>query len=1160
MRAWLTMAFAAAALCGAAAAQDADAPVAVGDAVTVTARTGELTPLPSGQAVPVDLQVVAVEGAPADVPVDFTLRGFARLVEVDGRRIGQAVTDRVARADREASIDGSGLSAQFDLSDPSLAADRDVELRGDRAALLRALRRIAGAGSADGDESAARSGGSEGAGAGAAPESAGGGGGNPEASDYRPPERQASEREPQIGVEVTDEGCAVRVDLAQGVAVQQSRSVTTEDGRAVSRSECSDSSVRYPLRKDYEGCGDSVSLSSKEARPQFRWVYSDGDGEKRRASENCEPDPDLAYSIVEEHDRCDVSVDLTARTTTPQAALVYTNRANEEVEVRRCGASASRRAVDLVWDPTGCPVRSGGPGTQAVQLARLVYTLGGVSYRVGGCEDSETAYEHVKSFAGDCSDDVDLSARTARPRFRWAYRDAEGNEQFVTGVCVVDSTTRHTITEDRARCPVSVDVPNRLATPQAALVYTNRAGDVVEARGCADSESESAVALVQDPAGCEIVDDLAARESVQQAKWTYTLDGSRHEVGGCVASDTRFAHFKHYDDCDDAVDLTARQTRARFEWAYEDANGATHKVSDSCEDDDRAFPIVEDHGRCGVSINRTAKLATPQAALIYRDRNGAVVEAQGCAASGTKPAVALVRDATGCSVVHGAAGTHSVQHARWVYVLDGTRHEDGDCEATDTRFAHAKDYDCADAIDLAARKAHPRFKWFYADGEGEPRYLTGACVTETATEFAITEDHGRCSIAVDTSRGEAVPQSALIYVNRDGVTEEARACRASETRAAIPMTATAAGCSIRHDFAAGRSVQLAMWTYVLQGVTYQAAGCSDTTTTYAHEKVYRDGGAWICARTEAQSPRRVILQYRVRITVDGAARYITGCAADTSGAAVSATTTGCTDASTWRHDLSAGRSYGQERFYFAHDATRYYLGGCVESTTTYAHSATTVGWENHDAQLYALPRSKVTIAAPGGTYTIVASRVLAGAARRPYTLLRTETVSNGGVSYTGCTAYTTTVRREVYSRPDGSAYRKRVGSGSPTNPRNACTAEVTASWPRVDGSSVAHSRTGDCSIPSRCTYEPSTLGTPGLVCSRRVVKSTYAHSSRYRGTRTMRREDGHAVSTTTGTGTLANSSTYCHAGNAGSVTPANKAPAAVSDSGRISAWRSALGW
>ena len=1453
MRTWATMALGAA-LCGAAAAQDPDTPVAVGDAVTVTARTGALTPLPSGQPVPVELQVVEVEGAPADVPVDVTLRGFARLVELDGRRIGQAVTDRVARADREASIEGSGLTAQFDLAGPSLAADRDVELRGDRAALLRALREVAGA---DGEDAAApdeRAGGAQGAGPAPSPASSGGGGGNPEASDYRTPERPASEQEPQIAVEVTSEGCAVRVDLAQGVAVQQSRSVTTEDGRAMDRSECSDSSVRYPLRKDYGGCEDSVNLSAGEARPGFRWVYDDGAGRRQVASAACEPDPDLAYEIVEDHGRCDVSVDLAAGRATPQAALVYVNRANARVAVRgcaaskekpaitmrrdasgcpavpdrdagvarqlatwtytldgvsyrvgscaasdatwrlqrsygecadevdldrrlawpqfklfyidgggashtvsgacepdssaafrieekhdRCGvgidlageraipqsalayrnrggaetvvrgcrASETRDAVALVRDAAGCPARAGAAGTETVQLAKWTYTLDGVKHDAGACEATDTAFAHVKSFDADCADEVDIGAKTARPRFRWTWTDAEGVRHSATAECVVDTSVTWAVTEDHASCAAALDFEAGLATPQAALVYANGDGDRVEARGCEASGSKAAVALVRDPAGYGIVDDPGARESVRHAKWVYVLDGTRHEVGGCAPTDTRFAHFRHYDDCADAVDLTRREARARFEWAYEadgathkasdscedddrvfpivedharcgvsidraakrvtpqaalvyrdrngaaveargcaasatkpavalaldatgcpvvdgtagthsvrhakrvyvldgtrhedggceatdtqfahfkhyadcadavdltrreaqarfewayEADGATHKVSDSCEDDDTVFPIVEDHGRCGVSIDRTAKLVTPQAVLVYRGRNGALVEARGCAASGSKAAVALVMDATGCPVVHGTAGTHSVRHAKRVYVLDGTRHEDSGCEATDTQFAHEKDYDCRDAIDLTARKARPRFKWFYADGDGAPRYLTGRCVTESETEFPITEDHGRCSIAVDASRGLAIPQSALIYANRDGVTEEARACRASETRAAIAMTVTTAGCSIRHDFAAGRSVQLAMWTYTLQGVTYQAAGCSDTTTVYRHEIVYRNGGAWICARRETQSPRRVILQSRVRISVGGVGRYITGCAADASGRAVASTTSGCTDASKWRHDLAAGRSYGQKRFYFTHGSARYWLGGCVESTTTYAHSVTTVGWENRDAQLYALPKSKVTIAAPGGTYVIVASRVLAGAARRPYALQRTENVPNGGVSYTGCTARTTTNRVEVYSRPDGSGYRKQVGAGSPTSPRNACRAEVGASWPRVDRSYVAHSRTGDCSIAPRCRLErPSYCrGCPmSRVCTGGEVKSTYAHSSRYRGTRTMRREDGHAVSSVTATRTWRNSSTYCHAGAEGSVTLANKAPEAVTDTARINAWRTELGW
>ena len=214
----------------------------------------------------------------------------------------------------------------------------------------------------------------------------------------------------------------------------------------------------------------------------------------------------------------------------------------------------------------------------------------------------------------------------------------------------------------------------------------------------------------------------------------------------------------------------------------------------------------------------------------------------------------------------------------------------------------------------------------------------------------------------------------------------------------------------------------------------------------------------------------MILQSRVRITVDGEARYIRECVPDTAGTEVSSTTEGCDDPSEWTHDLTAGVSYGQERFYFVHNGKREYVTDCVDSDVTYIHDVTVAGYRHHDDRRFSHALSKVTIEAPSGEHVIVDGVVLPGAPQVPYEWLREALVPAGAPSYSGCEKTEPRDRIECWRRPsvapppetmargdcDGSEYRRTLGPGEAVVTADVCTAQVSASWTLIDGSPVTH--------------------------------------------------------------------------------------------------------
>ena len=913
----------------------------------IAASTLEEVAVPPGTVAALGLRLSDVGGShPALKRGDAVLKGHARAVEYEDRLIGQIVVASVAVGDAEVAIQADPLAAQFDLEEARIERGRVVLLKGDLAALIAALEELAAA--AEGKQGAVQR--IEIEGPSQSRSASGGGGGGNEASQYRTPERIERDLEPEVSVRVTPEGCGVRVDRAQLVAIQQSRSVTYEGGTPTQESACSDSTVRYPLQKDYS-CPASVDTATRTARPQFRWYYTAG---------------------------------------------------------------------------------------------------------------------------------------------------AEGSEA-----------------------------------------------------------------------------------------------GAREIVGECEP------------------------------------------------DEDGELTMTEDHARCRVEIDTAGGRAVPHAALVFEDRNGRTEVARECAPSASRG------------------------------------------------------------------------------------------------PYELTEDHARCQVDTDFENGQAVPQAALVYMDHEGRTVEARGCEASRSRAAAAMTLSDEGCDIVHDFANERSERYAAWRFNLDGVVYQASACAGTGEYFTHERVYTDNATFVCPQTKERGTGGVILQSRVRITVNGEGLYIRECVPDTDGTAVVATAEGCEDPSLWTHDLAGGVSYGQERYYFTHQGAREYVTECVDSEQTFTHDLTTVDYEHNDPGRYSHSVSRVAINPSSGEYVISEGMVLPGAAQAPYewlrddvvevgeralsgceeswateriecyqrpstetpppptvtgecaadeyrhalgpgipgereacsligtlltptgivtqtgcqeiestvwvqtwsrpgyseernagpgnpiirseicTLASSEDVGAGAFYYEDCDQLETTVVTETWSRPGYSEEREAgpgtpinhgdactltsttdvrtgeftyedcekfeetetteyytredgaqivivAGAGEPISLGDACTIQVSSSWSRVSGSPATHAKGACCLVINMMSPGPPHNG------KKTCVSSDYHHSSSYSGSMSLVRDDGVTVSTESGTGTWSDTSIHCVRGGGswGSLAPpgpatrslSNNAPASTSNSALINTWAVELGW
>lgn len=434
-------------------------------------------------------------------------------------------------------------------------------------------------------------------------------------------------------------------------------------------------------------------------------------------------------------------------------------------------------------------------------------------------------------------------------------------------------------------------------------------------------------------------------------------------------------------------------------------------------------------------------------------------------------------------------------------ITDGVVTDSGTCSDNGTTFAIKKSYlTCGDKFDADLTKAWAQYTRYYTDSNGETRTIS-ECEYDAGEFFAITEDESQCPISIDWELDQAVPQSALVYTNRNNKVVQARGCEPSTKTAPVQMTETTAGCTLRHDYAAKKSYEQSMWTHVLGGVTYTASGCVDNGNVYEQQTVYRDtSGDYICKVLTDVPGGIATLQSRVAIVVGGQTQYLTDCTPDTATKQVVATTEGCMDPTKWEHDLSAGVSYGQQRFYFTQaDNSRYYVTACQTSAKTYQHQTEITGYEPHDAQLFAYPLETVTIDVGGMPYTVAKNALLDGSPQIVYTQADPAFVDrqNGSRTDEGCNAYFGTTRYEQWERPDGTVYEKANGNGAPVGPSDVCSSTTEmANYYHVTYSSYAASNN---------PYAPINVSTPtaNYYTIQRAVRTNPKTAEVFYGTATI---------------------------------------------------------
>ncbi len=510
---------------------------------------------------------------------------------------------------------------------------------------------------------------------------------------------------------------------------------------------------------------------------------------------------------------------------------------------------------------------------------------------------------------------------------------------------------------------------------------------------------------------------------------------------------------------------------------------ATEEEDDDAEKADQAE--VASDGRDGTAGKSGSAGSRNQDAAAYETPEPLQVPAAEAVAGTT------VRVTTeGCEIRVDLDQLEAIQQNRVEITEDG-QVDAGTCEDGDQRYPIKRSYSsCGDLIDIEAGTASAQYLLYYTNAGGT-RAEVSECQPDEEQVFRIVEDRDACTIQIDYDQKQAVAQAALIYVNAANNEVQVRGCQPSEEVAAVALEPVTDGCGIRHDFSAGRSYQQGRYIYELNGVTWQAGSCTDNGTEYRHEALYETAGGFVCTPLVNEDTGTVTLQSKVAITVAGVQQVISDCRPDADTLALTATTEGCDNPATWTHDVNAGISYGRERFYYLHGGARQYVTDCRDSDKTYPHQLETVGWQNHDDQLFAYRVETIYIAAPTGRYDVRTAVVRQGAPQQPYVYEGESKVSSGAVWYEDCTRLEGQNLVRSYRRPDDTVLWKTVGEATPLS-TNACPPELAQTTWTLTGANFRF---------------PLFAGKVNRSCA-------------YSGTRRTIRDDGTVVATVTATQTV----------------------------------------
>ena len=438
--------------------------------------------IPENEIASVSFKAGQIAEIDASLLQGVTIKGYTRKVSVQNQEIGQILASYVVKGDKEVLISEKGFTTQFDAKEtPELSEEKMLTVEGSKIELETALKKLTEEENKEekpenkndrqaveaSDSSGYQTVGKE----------------NDLAGSYSTPTPVTYEEEksPVVAIETSKEGCEIVIDEAQGVAIEQAKSITLTDGVKTAETECSETLTRY-LIKEYQ-CENLVDLQKMQVYPQTKKSYANSEGATIEVSE-CTPNYETPMELKEDDASCTPTIDYSNNQVIFRTALIYTNVNGSKAEARGCEPSETIAPIPLLESVESCPLKHDFAGNKSYEMSLKYYEKDGQKIQATSCVNTGVEYEQTKAY-GICPNIIDKVGQVVTLQSRRQIT-IDGVPQYVSG-CTPD-TTGTQIVGTTENCSIRHDLQASVSYQQKRYYYNQAGTQIWLPEGCVDSE------------------------------------------------------------------------------------------------------------------------------------------------------------------------------------------------------------------------------------------------------------------------------------------------------------------------------------------------------------------------------------------------------------------------------------------------------------------------------------------------------------------------------------------------------------------------------------------------------------------------------------------------------------------------------------------------
>ena len=225
-----------------------------------------------------------------------------------------------------------------------------------------------------------------------------------------------------VALQLETSGCQMRHDIPARTSFAKATYSYTLGGATTRVADCRETGQTFVIERGFSGCMIDVDIPELTATQRFAWFYVDEAGENSRITE-CLPDPELVFAIKEDHRACQIFINYQDLQAEPQSVLWYADRFGQRTEARGCEGSITQQPIPLVSRTDTCELEHDFNGSVTFQRGIHTYSVGDVTYQVGGCRRTGRSYAHQKVYLTAsnqyvCDPIIDRTGATVTQQFR----------------------------------------------------------------------------------------------------------------------------------------------------------------------------------------------------------------------------------------------------------------------------------------------------------------------------------------------------------------------------------------------------------------------------------------------------------------------------------------------------------------------------------------------------------------------------------------------------------------------------------------------------------------------------------------------------------------------------------------------------------------------